>query len=138
MWQGTEEWAKHCKAFQKSFHGGEFTGGGCKRLLSDKSVEYLTDNLPIKYLPFVDVLSTFGKVVKSCYSYKLADSYKEDIAAFSSAYRKLKINDTTKIHIVSEHLEEFIEKAADLLGYKCGLAPFTGLLIDFTLRISFH
>ena len=121
-----EEWAKHCNAFQHSYHGGEFTGNGCKRLLSEKSVEYLKDHLPIKFLQFVDVISTFDKLRKSCYGYKLGPTYKEDIAAFSSAYRKLKINDTTKVHIVIEHLEEFIEKAADVLGQKSGLAPYTG------------
>ena len=98
----------------------------------------MSENLPIKFLPYIDVLSTFGKVVQSCYGYKLGESYKSDISAFGSAYRKLKINDTTKVHIVTEHLEEFIDKAADVLGKKCGLAIFTGLLNDFTIGNSFY
>ena len=138
LWIDAEDWAKYANAYQQAYHGGDFTGNGCKRLLSKKSLDYLSDNVPIKYLPFVEVLSAFGKVVKSCYGYKLASSYKEDIASFASAYRKLKVNDTTKIHIVTEHLEEFIQMASNVLGQETGLAPFTGLLTDFTLGDSFH
>ena len=134
-WSGTEDWAKHCNAFQKAFHGGEFTGGACKRLLSKKSQEYLSENLPLKFLPFHDVISTFGKVVESCYGYKLAPSYKEDIDSFKAAYRKLKVNDTTKIHIVIEHLKEFIEKSSKLLDQKTGLAIYTGLSSDYPLLL---
>ena len=135
VWSGAQDWAKHSNAFQKAYHGGEFTGNGCKRLLSQKSRDYLSLHVPIEYYPFVNALTTFEKLVKSCYGYKLASTYKADIASFASAYRKLNINDTTKIHIVTEHLVEFIERAADLLGHESGLAPFTGLIVRETFHV---
>ena len=97
VWNGTEDWAKHCKAYQKGYHGGEFTGGACKRLLSKKSQEYLSENVPLKCYAYIDAISTFEKVVQSCYGWKLSPTYKEDIAAFAAAHKKLKINETTKI-----------------------------------------
>ena len=95
--------------------------------MSKKSRDYLSENVPLTCLSYVDVISTFENVVKSCYGWKLSPSYKADIAAFGAAYRKLKVNDTTKIHIVIEHLPEFIEKSADVLGQKTGLALYTGI-----------
>ena len=135
VWNGAEGWARHCNAFQRGYHGGEFTGGGCKRLLSKKSQDYLSLHVPIECLPFHRVICTFQKVVESCYSYKLASTYEQDIAAFKAAYRKLNVNDTTKIHIVVEHLSEFIEKVSDVLGQKSGLAPYTGSLNYSTLLV---
>ena len=98
-----------------------------------KNLDYLFEKMPLEFFPFYDAFSAFAKVVKSCYGYKLSRTYKEDITSFASAYRQLNINDTTKIHIVTEHLVEFIEKSSKLLGKKTGLAVYTGLLSDFTL-----
>ena len=133
MWDGAEGWARHCNAFQRGYHGGEFTGGACKRLLSKKSQDYLSLNVPAEYLTFHRVICTLDKVVKSCYGYKLASTYKQDIASFKAAYRMLKVNDTTKIHIVVEHLAEFIELSSKEFGQKTGLAPYTGLFSYSTI-----
>ena len=95
-----------------------------------KNIDYLAKNIPDECLPFLHAISAFQKVVASCYGYKLASTYKEDIASFKAAYRKLHVNDTTKIHIVVEHLTEFIEMSSNVLGKKSGLAPYTGLIID--------
>jgi hypothetical protein len=64
--------------------------------------------------------------VHGCYSYNLSPTYKVEIEAFRTAYLRLGISVTPKIHIIFVHLSQFIEEtsiAAD--GKRSGLGLYS-------------
>ena len=72
-------------------------------------------------------------VRKSCLGQDILTSYKEDIAKFKEAYLKLKINITTKAHIVFEHIVEFFERKNNGkgLGYYSEQARYSSFQVLF-------
>ena len=78
--------------------------------------EVLDDNLHI----FGDCMESLEKVRKACFGYSLDQNYKETIEDFKSDWMTLNfefgIPFTTKVHIICDHLEDFIERQKKPLG----------------------
>ena len=92
-----EVWAKKCHAFKDGYHGGEFNGNSCMRLLDPESVKLLETMIPTEHAAYIDAFRTFGMVVQSSYGYYVLPSFREDIAKFKESYLKLDISVTVKV-----------------------------------------
>ena len=114
IWCGLEEWLRASGVSRVPYHGGALNGNSCKRLLDH------TDELqamgPLCVLPFVKALRAFHKVVKSCFSIELHDTFEDDILAFKESYLDLHIAVTPKVHAVLFHVPEFCRRRATGLG----------------------
>lgn len=99
------------------YHGGEFIGGDCRKLLD--SVDDLASICPLQLLPFVRVLRDFRHVVTSCFGMNLQPDFKEKISAFAASYSLLGISTTPKVHIIIAHVADFCENV------NSGLGPFS-------------
>ena len=78
--------------------------------------EVLDDNLHI----FGDCMESLEKVRKACFGYSLYQNYKETIEDFKSDCMTLNfefgIPFNTKVHIICDHLEDFIQCQKKPLG----------------------
>ena len=104
VWPASGEWLHGCYVKKSEYHGGQFEGNDCKKLL--KKIELLQELCPHEHHQFVDAFISFNDVVTSCYSKDLLPQYKTNLSNFKDAYLKLKISVTPKIHAVFYHVEE--------------------------------
>ena len=65
---------------------------------------------------FIEVIVAFSEVVKACFGQELKPDYAIHIQTFESAFRRLSISITPKIHLVFEHLAEILESKGSLTG----------------------
>ena len=79
------------------FHGGQFIGNDCKKLLTSTEKIENPSGMVINY---VNAFQRFNDVVHACYGDELMDDYGQKIKKFALAYNKLQINITPKIHAV--------------------------------------
>ena len=105
------------------FHGGQFIGNDCKKLLTSTEKIENPSGMVINY---VNAFQRFNDVVHACYGDELMDDYGQKIRKFALAYNKLQINITPKIHAVVYHIEEF----CSLTGR--GLAPWSEQTVEAT------
>lgn len=112
-----DEWPKKLHLQPVGYHGGDFIGGDCRKLL--ESVDDLARMCPLQILPFVQALRDFRHVVVSCFGMNLKQDYKERISAFAASYSHLGISTTPKVHIVTAHVADFCKNA------NSGLGPFS-------------
>ena len=105
-----EHWAISSGAVQKNLHGGTFNGNGCSKLLSPASLQRLQQLLPLG--PVRDYLNCFQKlasVKSSCFHGKrLSGDYQVRIKEFKQAFLALQINMTPTVHILCEHVGDFV------------------------------
>ena len=109
-------------------------GNQTRRFL--KATEKLRDayeevgKLP-KAEPVIKLLESFSVLVTKTFGFKLESGYKDAIAKFSSAYRKLNREDpktfaiTPKIHIVMFHVLQYLELLNGETGEERGLGYFS-------------
>ena len=121
VWPENETWTKSCNVKKTDYHGGQFTGNDCRKLL--KNVDKI-ENPTGMVRNYVDAFDAFNDVVNACYGDQLMDDYVEKIKLFSIVYNKLRINITPKIHAVVYHIEEF----CTLTGR--GLAPWSEQTVE--------
>ena len=96
-------------------------GNDCAKLLEPSSLLLLEKNIPVEHFSFLIAFKAFGKVVSSCFSSSLSPDYKESIKSFRSAYLKLGLAVTPKVHIVFRHVAEFL----DMKGKRAGLGLYS-------------
>ena len=116
VWPQSEEWLKACNVKKSEFHGGQFTGNDCRKLL--KSVDKIKNSSAI-VKKYCNAFNAFNDVVISCYGDELKEDYISKINTFALAYQDLRINITPKIHAVVYHIKEFCSLT------KRGLAPWS-------------
>lgn len=94
-------------------------GNSCMRFL-DKvdtlEVYFRSNGLGLTGAPYIKVLRCFKKVVSGSFAKTVSPSYPEDIAAFSRAYRELDCNIPVKVHIVEQHVPEFLKMKGNVFG----------------------
>ncbi len=120
IWPGAEEWSDKLFLKRAEYHGLQFDGNSSRKLL--KNVALLKEIAPStnkKVFDYVHAFEAFNEVVKACYSRKLAPNYMQKITDFRTAYKKLSISITPKIHAIFHHISEFCEIV------KMGLGPYS-------------
>ena len=70
----------------------------------------------VEALPYIAVLRAFNKVVHSCFGVTLLEGYAENITMFSKLYRELGITVTPKVHMVEQHIMDFIGLKGEAAG----------------------
>ena len=115
IWSGLEDWLKASGVSRVPYHGGALNGNSCKRLL--ENVDKLQNTAPLIILPYVRALRDFRKVVKSCFSINLHESFETDILAFKESFMDLEISITPKVHAVLFHVPDFCRQGAQGLAY---------------------
>ena len=99
-----------------------FEGNQARKLLKcvdklERDVKILLDfETAAKTLPFVQALRLLDRVVTSCFGQDLACEYEDCIKAFSHQYRTLGISVTPKIHIIEQHIVEFLKAKGEVAG----------------------
>ena len=58
--------------------------------------------------PIIETMKAFNEVVEGCFGKELVDGYKEKISKFKECYKSLDLSITPKVHIVFQHIEEFL------------------------------
>ena len=114
IWSGLEDWLKASGVSRVPYHGGALNGNSCKRLL--ENVDKLQNTAPLIILPYVRALRDFRKVVKSCFSINLHESFETDILAFKESFMDLEISVTPKVHAVLFHVPDFCRRRGTGLG----------------------
>ena len=117
VWPGSEEWLNGCHVKKSEYHGGQFEGNDCRKLL--RNVDMLQELCPHEYHQFVDAFISFNDVVTLCYGRNLLPQYKTSLSNFKDAHLKLNISLTLKVHAVFYHIEEFCSLK------NMGLAPWS-------------
>ena len=70
----------------------------------------------VEAMPYIVVLKAFDKVVHSCFGVTLVEGYKENITMFSKLYRELGITVTPKVHMVEQHITDFMALKGEAAG----------------------
>ena len=108
LWNETDFWVSGCNAYKRGQDHGKLNGNGCNQLLKEESLMHLVALLPENLSNYAAAFQAFSKVVKGCFGYKVSKSIKKDIEEFREIYLKLGISVTPKVHIVFEHLYQFL------------------------------
>ena len=133
MFKNKEDGFNFMSAYLKSINLGRVSYQGQHRLEGNASNIFLkkvdilnrffcTHGLGIHGAKYIKALISFKKVIEGCFGKKLCKTYKNDIKKFSDDYRNLGASVTVKVHIVEQHIVEFI----DLKGSTFGKCFFTG------------
>jgi len=112
-----DNWAKVALSRREGYHGGQFEGNQCKKLLDNIGFfedSYGNPRIP-QLAPFIVALKAFNEVRQKCFSSSgVSPDYKEVIQKFRQSFLVLKndygINITSKTHDVFFHIEDFIER----------------------------
>ena len=110
-----------------SYQPGTFEGNQARKLLK-LSTELLseTEGVPSteigeKTADVARTLVKFNKVVEACFGQDLDPSFRTTIKDYEKSYRSLGISVTPKVHVVFEHVAQFLE----LKGHKTGLGAWS-------------
>ena len=100
-----------------TYRGKSLEGPSCEKLL--KNLDKLDRQVPRRLKVFVTTLFSFDNLKKSCFSDKVHDNFIRHCQAFKYNFDLLKFpSGSTKIHIVLDHLEQFVNE-------KGALGPFS-------------
>ena len=94
-------------------------GNGCNQFLKniDKlEVCFKAVNLALSGAKYIKVFRDFSKVVHGCFGKTVSPTFREDIHQFSLSYRDVGATVTVKVHILEQHVIEFIEMKGGVLG----------------------
>ena len=94
-----------CHIKRSEYHCGQFEGNDCRKLL--KNLDKLRAICPQHMTNYAVTFERLNGVVEACYGYKLDANFVEKIKRFKTAYMRLQINVTPKVHAVFYHIEEF-------------------------------
>ena len=68
-------------------------------------------------IPYIAAFRAFKRVKDACFGFDLIPGYKTAIQDFKSAYMKLGIPVSLKVHIIFEHIIQFCDKYNKRLGW---------------------
>ena len=109
------------------YHGGGLDGNNSSNFLAN--LDWIFDPMPENLQPVHTMLTRFKKVVESCFSMDLAESFRQDIDLFNESVFDLiqycaatldtTLKPTWKVHILVVHLKPFLEEKMVGLGVFC-------------------
>ena len=116
---------------RKSYQGAHSLEGNQSRSFL-KKIPILEDHLKTQStqvvkngLPYLAAFRAFDKVVSGCFGLDLDPEYTNYITNFEEAYSALGISITPKVHIITQHIEEFLTKENSNREKKVGLGHFS-------------
>ncbi|CAL4251128.1 unnamed protein product [Meganyctiphanes norvegica] len=105
---GVSLWLERIHIKPKNYHHGTFVDNDClKRLKNTDSLQQMAD---LNIQKYVHILRALHLIVTSCFGMKWDPQYKTYINEFKDLFIDLGISITPKVHILTEHVPEFIEK----------------------------
>ena len=103
-WEGLERWHGERGISYVPYHGCVLGGKECSQVLDD--VDSLEESLPDHLKPFSSYLRAFRAVMVSTCGTAPGPSWEDDIADFKTQLFGLK--ETPKVHIILQHIPDFI------------------------------
>ena len=73
-------------------------------------------NLRVSAAKHIKVLKDFEKIVHRCFGKALSSTYVKYLEEFSTSYRNLRAPIPLKVHIVKQHIIEFIDMKGGVFG----------------------
>ena len=110
-----KKWLKDNSIQREDYRNGQLNGNACKKLL--EKLENLRSQVPRRLGKYIEALSLFNDVRKSCFGQDLLPSFKLDIERFKKAYERLGVPFTNKVHVLVEHVPEFCDQTKRGLGF---------------------
>ena len=104
-----QQWISRLGLTRCSFHGGQFDGNSCKKLLTSVDVlqSLAEDAGAFCAMPVVEALRALRTVVTGCFGQDVSGDVVERVAAYREAYLALGITVTVKKHAIFAHVAEF-------------------------------
>jgi hypothetical protein len=127
------EWPTMFHLSVSSYHGGQFEGNACRKLLnSAQGLKQLKGDEKVLQIYF-DAFTSYNALVSNLYSnskvYVDQDCIHKMLVTATTDYMKLGITVTLKVHIVFNHLEEMLKHCFGL-----GLGLFSAQAIESSHR----
>ena len=126
-----DDYLKKISLVRKSYQGSHSLEGNQSRMFL-KKIDCLEEHLktmPAEVvkngIPYLTTFRTLDKVVASCFGVDLDPEYSENIKNFKDAYEKLGISITPKVHIIFQHVVEFLTRENSNRDQKVGLGHFS-------------
>lgn len=118
-----EKWgSSNVSAFLARFHiqkdshqGKQLNGNNCVRLL--QHLDDLEKLIPRNLKPYVSALRDFDNVRKACFGMTLDPNFKHYIKKFGDAFENLGLSKFPKLHVLVDHVPEFIDRKQKPLGF---------------------
>ena len=119
VWPNVVKWPSALHIQQEPYHGGQFAGNACHKLLSNLDLLQRIAETESAFQVFgiIDALRKFKSVVTACFGMVLEDDFSEKIDRFRDSYLAImNISVTPKVHAVFFHVKQFIEIKRAPLG----------------------
>lgn len=113
-----EEWPRSMGLVRQVQHN-DFNGNDCHRLINSTRKLRMIRKLRSKMKEislFAEAFECLRDVVHGCFGSNLDPSYAEDIQDFRKAFECLNLSLTPKLHILTQHLTQYIQRT------QCGLS----------------
>ena len=113
-----KDWADLLYIERRHYHGGQFIGNHCSKLLDEVDIleQLLIESGAYIGIPYVEAFRKFKIVKDMCFGYHLYEGYDTAVKNFKTAYLNLDIPVSLKVHIVFDHIVQFCEKYSTGLG----------------------
>ena len=113
-----DTWLSKLGLSRPAYHGGQFEGNGCRRLLRGADqLRTLAEQAGIfSIIPVLAALKSIHEVVSSCFGATVADDMEKKIDDFRQTYLDLEIPVTTKVHTIFVHVAPFCRARGEGLG----------------------
>lgn len=113
-----QQWTGTLGLARSSYHGGQFEGNGCRRLLrgADTLQRLAEEASAFEAIPVVSALRALRAVVEACFGATVSGDVAEKVAAYREAYLQLQIPVTTKNHAIFSHVTDFCQQHGRGLG----------------------
>ena len=110
---------KILKEIEKYQRQHRLEGNACNKLLKNiDSFElfFHDSSLGVPATKYIKVLRDFEKIVHGCFEKSLSPTYVKDLEEFSTSYRNLRATIPLKLHVVEQHIIEFIDIKGGVFG----------------------
>lgn len=114
-----EIWIDRLGITRPKLHSGEFNGNMCRKILNNVTClrDIIEEHDEHDSLgPFADTFDSLNQVRVSCFGDNLTDDYETKLIRFREHYMKLNISVSTSVHVVFNHLIQFIRYQKSSLG----------------------
>ena len=117
LFPSLDEWPKALFITTEEYHGQCFEGNECSKLL--QNLHILQSMLPEELQPFHECFLALRDAMNACFGFILDSSFREKVEQFATSYSRLDLSVTAKVHVLTKHVPEFIEKHQKPLGHYC-------------------
>lgn len=114
------EWARLVGVCKEAYHGGQFDGNECRKLLRPESLKKLTALAQGHQgvLAYVEAFEALNAIIKECFGmyFNPRTDHQALVDSFHRKFAALGIRFTPKIHVITHHVVEFMGAVEDSLG----------------------